>query len=80
MRWAGHVSRIGEERKLYKVSEGMPEGKRPHEIPSRWVNGIRMDLSETGCGVKWIQLAQDRDQRRALVNMVINLRVLVSRS
>jgi hypothetical protein len=76
------VSRIGEEIKLYKVSEGMPEGKRPHEIPSRWVNGIRMDLtvSEIGCGVKWIQLAQDRDQRRALVNMVINLRVLVSRS
>jgi hypothetical protein len=54
MRWAGHVARVGEERKVYKVLVGKPEGKRPLGIPRRrWEDGIRMDLRETGLGV-WI--------------------------
>jgi hypothetical protein len=51
MRWAGHVARMGEERKVYKVLVGKPEGKRPLGIPRRrWEDGIRMDLMETGLG------------------------------
>jgi hypothetical protein len=58
MVWAGHVACMGEERKLYKVLVGKPEGKRPLERPRcRWEDGIRMDLRETGWGnVKWTQL------------------------
>jgi hypothetical protein len=49
--WAGHVARTGEERKVYKVLVKNPEGKRPLGIPrSRWENGVRMDLRETGLG------------------------------
>jgi hypothetical protein len=52
MRWAGHVARMGEERKLNKVLLGKPEGKRPLGSPRRrWEYGIRMDLRETGWGV-----------------------------
>jgi hypothetical protein len=64
MRWAGHVARMGEEKKLHKVLVGKPEGKRPLGRPScRWEGGIRMDLMEIGlvC-VDWIRLAQDRDR------------------
>jgi hypothetical protein len=51
MRWAGHVARMGEERKLYKVLVGKPEGKRPLVRPRRrWEDGIRMDLAELGSG------------------------------
>jgi hypothetical protein len=55
---------MGEERKVYRVLVGKPEGKRPLGRPRhRWENGIRMDLRETGwCGVDWIRMAQDRDQ------------------
>jgi hypothetical protein len=54
MRWAGHVARMGEERKVYKVLVGKPEGKRPLGRPRRrWEDGIRMDLREIGLGV-WI--------------------------
>jgi hypothetical protein len=58
------------------------DGKRPLERPRlRWEEGNRMDLREIGCGsVDWIQLAQDRDQWRALVNTVMDLRVLVPRN
>jgi hypothetical protein len=59
------VAHTGEERKVYRVFVGKPVGKRPLGRPScRWEDGIRMDLRETGWGgcVKWIQLAQDRDQ------------------
>jgi hypothetical protein len=54
---------MGEERKLYKVLLGKPEGRRPLGRPRRrWEDGIRMNLRETGLwGVDWIQLAQDRD-------------------
>jgi hypothetical protein len=49
MRWAGHVARMGDERKVYKVLVGKPEGKRPLGRPRRrWDDGIRMDLRETG--------------------------------
>jgi hypothetical protein len=63
---------------VYRVLMGKPEGKRPLGRPRRrWEEGIRMDLRETGWGsVDWIHLAQDRDQWRALVNTVMNLRVL----
>jgi hypothetical protein len=55
---------MGEERKLYKVLAGKPEGKRPLETPRhRWEDGIRMYLREIGLGgVDWIRLAQDRDR------------------
>jgi hypothetical protein len=80
-RWAGHVARMGEERKMYKVLVGKPEGKRPLGRPRRrWEDGIRMDLREIGLGcVEWIRLAQDRDRWLAVVSAVINLRVLAPR-
>jgi hypothetical protein len=50
MRWAGHVARMGEQRKMYTVLMGKPEGKRPLERPRRrWKNCIRTDLGESGC-------------------------------
>jgi hypothetical protein len=83
MRWTGHVARMGEERKVYKVSVGKPEGRRPLGRPRRrWEDGIRMDLRETDLGV-WIgfeRLAQDRDRWRAVMSAVMNLRVLAPRS
>jgi hypothetical protein len=56
---------------------GKPEGRRPLEIPRpRWEDNIEMDIREVGCeGMDWINLAQDRDRWRALVNAVMNLRV-----
>jgi hypothetical protein len=82
MRWAGHVARMGEARKVYKAVVGKPEGRRPLGRPRRrWEDGVRMDLRETGLGgVDWIRLAQDRDQWRAVVTAVMNLRVLAPRS
>jgi hypothetical protein len=55
--------------------EKKPEGKKPFGTPRRrWEDNIKMDLQEVGCGgMDWIQLAQDRDRRRALVNAAINL-------
>jgi hypothetical protein len=51
MRWVGHVACIGEERKVYKVSMGKPEGKRPlGKARHRWEDRIRMDLREIGWG------------------------------
>jgi hypothetical protein len=73
---------MGEKRKVYKVLVGKPEGKRPLErLGRRWEDGIRMYHREIGwMGVEWIQSAQDRDRWRALVNAVMNLRVLAPRS
>jgi hypothetical protein len=51
MRWAGCVVWIGEERSVYRVLVGKPEGKRPLGKPKgRWEDNIRMDLQEVGCG------------------------------
>jgi hypothetical protein len=82
MRWAAHVARMGEGRKLYRVLVGKPEGKRPLKRPRRrWENRIRMDLTEIGLGgVEWIHMAQDRDRWLAVVNAVMNLWVLPPRS
>jgi hypothetical protein len=73
---------MGEGRNVYRVLVGKPEGKRPLGRPwRRWEEGIKMDLGEIGWGgVEWIQLAQDRDRWRAVVNAVMNLRVLAPRS
>jgi hypothetical protein len=73
---------MGEERKVYKVLVGKPEGKRPLGRPRRRrEDGIRMDLREIGLGdVDWIRLAQDRDLWRAVVSAVMNLRILAPRS
>jgi hypothetical protein len=77
MRWAGRVARMGEERNAYRILLGKLEGKRPLGRPRhRWEDNIRMDLREIGWGgMHWIDLAQDRDQWKALVNTVMNLRV-----
>jgi hypothetical protein len=71
-----------EEKKMYKVLVRKAEGKRPLGRPRcRWEDGIRMDVREIGWGsVEWIQLAQDSDRWCALVNTVMNLRVLAPRS
>jgi hypothetical protein len=82
MSWAGHVSRMGEARKVYKVLVGKPEGKRPlgrqgvgGKMGSEWILG-RLAWG----GVDWIRLAHDRDRWRAVVSAVMNLRVLAPRS
>ena len=77
MRWAGHVARMVEEREVYRVLVGKPEGRRPLGRPGRrWVDNIRMDLHEVGCEyLDWIGLAQDRDRWRTLVSAVMNVRV-----
>jgi hypothetical protein len=74
-RWAGHVARIGKKRNAYMILVGKPEGKRSLGKPRRrWVDNIKMDLREIGCdGVDWIDMAQDREQWKALVNTVLNL-------
>ena len=74
---ARHVANMGEERGVYMVLVGKPEGNRPLGRPRhRWVDNIRMDLQELGCGyMDWIGLAQDRDRWRTLVSALMNLGV-----
>jgi len=68
---------MGERRGVYSFLVGKPDGKRPLRRPRhRWEDNIKMDIREVGCGgMEWIDLAQDRDRWRALVNAVMNLRV-----
>jgi hypothetical protein len=77
MRWAGLVARVGDRRGAYRVLVGRPEGNIPLARPKRrWENNIKMYLQEVGCkGMDWIDVAQDKDRWRALVNAVTNLRV-----
>jgi hypothetical protein len=73
MRWAGHIARMEEKRKGYRLLVGKPEGKRPLGRPRRrWVRNIRTDFGEVGWGdADWIGLAQDKNRWRALVNFGI---------
>jgi len=71
------VARMSEERGVYRILLGKPEGRRPMGRPRRgWVDNIRMDLQEVGCVyMDWIGLVQDRGRLRTLVSAVMNLRV-----
>jgi len=77
MGWAGHVASMGEEREVCRVLVGKTEGRRLLGRPRRrWVNNIRMDLQEVGCGyMDWTGLAQNRDRWRTLLSAVMNLGV-----
>jgi hypothetical protein len=68
---------MGEGRGVYRVLVGKPEGTRPMGRPRRrWEDNIKADLQEVGCGgMEWIELAQDRNRWRALVDAAMNLRV-----
>jgi hypothetical protein len=68
---------MGERRGAYRALVGKPEGRRPLGRPRRrWEDNIKMDLREVGWGgLDWINMAQDRDRWRALVNTVMNLLV-----
>ena len=70
-------SMYGARRGAYRVLVGKPEGKRPPGKPRRrWKDNIKMDLQEVGCGgMDWIDLAQERDSWRGLVNVVMNLQL-----
>jgi hypothetical protein len=77
MRWAGHVAQMGKNRDAYRLLVGKPEGKRSLRRPRRtWLDNIRIDVVEVGWGdVTCINLAQDRDRWKDLLNPVLNLRV-----
>jgi hypothetical protein len=81
MRWAGHVARMTEEKKVHKVLVGMPEGKKNLEsqgidgrVGSEWILGRLVE------GGEWIQLAQDKDRWPTLANTLMTLRVLAPRN
>jgi hypothetical protein len=78
MRWTGLAARMGWKKNAYRLLVGKPEGVRPLARPRcRWVDNIKVDLGMRGWGgMDWTDLAQDKDQRMAPMNMVINFRVL----
>jgi hypothetical protein len=73
--WACHIARLGNKRNTCMILIGKPEGKKPLQRPThRWVDNIKMDLTEIGWGdMDWIDLAQDRDKWKTLKNKVMNL-------
>ena len=77
LRWAGHVARMEKCRSAFKILKGKPTGKRPLGRPRRrWEDNIRMDLEEIGINAgNWVDLAQDMNYWRVLVNAALNLRV-----
>jgi hypothetical protein len=79
MRWAGHVVYMRERRGVYRVLVRKPEETILRVLGrqrGRWEDNIKMDLQEMECGcMDWIELAQDRDRWRELVNAVMNFRV-----
>jgi hypothetical protein len=78
IRWAGYVARMAERRGAYRILVGRPERRRPLGRPRRrWDDNMKMDFQEAGLGggMDWINLAQDRDRWKVLVNAVMNLRV-----
>jgi len=74
---AEHVARVGDIRGVYRVKVGKLDGKRPLGRPRcRWEEDIEMDLQEVGCGgMDWIELAQDKEIWRTLLNTVMNSRL-----
>jgi hypothetical protein len=68
---------MGEKRNAYRILVGKPQGKKPLGRPRcRWVGNIEIDIREIGWdSMDWLDLVQDSDQWRALVNTVINLRI-----
>ena len=77
LRWAGHVARMEEDRSAFKILTGKPTGKRfLGSSRRRWEDNIRMELEEKCINAgNWVDLAQDRDYWRALVNAALKLRV-----
>jgi hypothetical protein len=77
IRWTGHIARMGEKRTTYRLVVGKLEGKKPLGRPRRgWVDTTQMNLRDIGQGgLDYIDVAQDRDQWRDLVNTVMNVRV-----
>jgi hypothetical protein len=77
MRWAGHVARMGKKRNAYRIVVGKPEGERPlGRLRYSWMDNINMDLRKIRRDeLDWIDLSQDRNQWRALVNTVMNIGV-----
>jgi hypothetical protein len=76
MRWAKNVARMLEKKCAYRILVGRPEGRRPLGRPRRrWDDNIKMDVQDVGWGIDWIELTQDRDRWRAVVNALVNLGV-----
>jgi hypothetical protein len=77
VRWTGHAARMGEKRNAYRILVGIQDGKRPlGRQRHRLMDVIMMGLREIGWGdMDWIDLAEDRDQSRGLVDTVMNLQV-----
>ena len=77
LRWAGHVARMEQGKRAFKILTGKPTGRRPLGRPRRrWEDNIRIDLEEIGVNSgNWVDSAQDRDYWRDLVNATVNLRV-----